>query len=200
MKECGSCKKLLLGADQRKFCSKSCAVTFNNFTRAKKSLPLCKVCGNQNKSHRSIFCSKVCFQLSFITSSPEEKSNCLFCDKQILKNRKYCSVKCIAKGKEKEKLIQWRSGEDVGFSNFSLRRILREEDGCECSKCRNTHWNGLPIALEVEHRDGNSSNNLRNNVCLLCPNCHAQTPTYKYKNVGNGRAFRRERYKSGKSY
>jgi len=34
---------------------------------------------------------------------------------------------------------------------------------------------------------------------LLCPNCHAQTPTYKSKNRGNGRAYRRERWRVGQT-
>jgi predicted HNH restriction endonuclease len=52
----------------------------------------------------------------------------------------------------------------------------------------------------MEHIDGNSSNNKVTNLCLLCPNCHSQTPTYKNKNKGNGRHYRRIRYKDGKSY
>lgn len=63
-----------------------------------------------------------------------------------------------------------------------------------CNNC------GNQIPLEVEHKDGNSENNSLINLCLLCPNCHAQTPTYKSKNKGNGRHSRRQRYKDGKSY
>ena len=54
--------------------------------------------------------------------------------------------------------------------------------------------------MELEHKDGNSSNNSLDNVCLLCPNCHSQTDTYKNKNKGNGRHYRRLRYSEGKSY
>ena len=43
-------------------------------------------------------------------------------------------------------------------------------------------------------------NNTVNNIELLCPNCHAQTPTYKGKNKGNGRYSRKLRYQEGKSY
>ena len=61
-------------------------------------------------------------------------------------------------------------------------------------------WNKKPIPLEVEHNDGNSDNNLMKNLSLICPNCHAQTPTYKGKNKGHGRYSRRLRYQEGKSY
>jgi predicted HNH restriction endonuclease len=54
--------------------------------------------------------------------------------------------------------------------------------------------------LELEHKDGNGENNDLKNICLLCPNCHSQTATYKNKNKGNGRHYRRKRYSEGKSY
>ena len=33
-----------------------------------------------------------------------------------------------------------------------------------------------------------------------CPNCDAQTPTYKGRNRGHGRYARRMRYQAGKSF
>jgi hypothetical protein len=51
-----------------------------------------------------------------------------------------------------------------------------------CNRCRGTDWLGLPIPLELEHRDGNPLNNRLENLELLCPNCHAQTPTYRSRN------------------
>ncbi len=43
---------------------------------------------------------------------------------------------------------------------------------------------GKPIPLQIDHIDGNSDNNTEDNFRLLCPNCHAQTPTYSGKNAG----------------
>jgi len=51
-----------------------------------------------------------------------------------------------------------------------------------CNNCELTEWNDQPIPLELEHKDGNHHNNLLNNLELLCPNCHAQTSTYRGKN------------------
>ena len=56
------------------------------------------------------------------------------------------------------------------------------------------------LVLVLDHVDGDASNNRRENLRLICPNCDSQLPTYKSRNRGKGRAWRRERYASGKSY
>lgn len=72
--------------------------------------------------------------------------------------------------------------------------------GIQCFVCKNKEWMGKPITIEVDHTDGNSENNSLDNLKLLCPNCHSQTPTYKTGNWGNGRVKRRQRYQEGKSF
>lgn len=39
------------------------------------------------------------------------------------------------------------------------------------------------IPLQLEYKDGNSTNHKKENLELLCPNCHAQTSTYCGKNI-----------------
>jgi hypothetical protein len=63
------------------------------------------------------------------------------------------------------------------------QRLIKEglkEARCEC--CGNTEWLGHPISLELEHINGNHNDNRIENLKILCPNCHAQTPTYRGKN------------------
>jgi predicted RNA-binding Zn-ribbon protein involved in translation (DUF1610 family) len=64
-----------------------------------------------------------------------------------------------------------------------LRRALVEVGvPYECSSCGlGPEWNGCSLTLQVEHKDGNRLNCLRENLCFLCPNCHTQTPTYARK-------------------
>lgn len=76
-------------------------------------------------------------------------------------------------------------GKYPDFQTFKLKnRLLQEgykEYKCEC--CGLSVWNGLPISLELHHKDGNRTNHKFENLQLLCPNCHAQTETYRAKNI-----------------
>ncbi|MYU03175.1 HNH endonuclease [Streptomyces sp. SID8366] len=61
-----------------------------------------------------------------------------------------------------------------------LRRALREVGVPErCTECGiGSEWLGDPLTLEVDHIDGDWSDDRRENLRLLCPNCHAATSTW----------------------
>jgi hypothetical protein len=45
-------------------------------------------------------------------------------------------------------------------------------------------WNGLPLALQVDHhQNGDTNDNRRENLRFLCPNCHSQTDTFAGKRI-----------------
>ena len=75
------------------------------------------------------------------------------------------------------------------FSTNHLRKkIIKEnvkEYRCEC--CGVIDYNNKPISLELNHKDGNNTNHLLENLELLCPNCHSQTDTYRSKKLKNGK-------------
>ena len=61
----------------------------------------------------------------------------------------------------------------------SLKIHLIKLKGHQCEKCCLKTWQEQPILIEVHHLDGDRTNNNLDNLELLCPNCHAQTPTFR---------------------
>jgi 5-methylcytosine-specific restriction endonuclease McrA len=61
-----------------------------------------------------------------------------------------------------------------------------KEEKCEICGLGN-EWNNKPIALQLDHIDGDNKNNLLENLRIVCPNCHSQTDTFSGKNRGINR-------------
>lgn len=74
----------------------------------------------------------------------------------------------------------------VFYSTYDLKRRLLAQGLFEarCVHCGLAEWRGGNIPLELDHIDGDRTNNELQNLRLLCPNCHAMTPTYRAKNKG----------------
>jgi hypothetical protein len=131
--------------------------------------------------------------------------NCLSCDKlKDISHRsinKYCSLKCQQDFIFKQKFKLFLDDKlNIFIHHNATRKALIHRDGNKCSVCNIENWQNKAIVFEVEHKDGNSSNHIASNLCLICPNCHSQTATYKGKNKGKGRHARMQRYRDGKSF
>jgi len=70
------------------------------------------------------------------------------------------------------------------YQSYKLKNRLLQEGiknhQCEC--CGIKEWNGKPAPLELDHINGVNYDNRLENLRILCPNCHAQTDTYRGKN------------------
>lgn len=84
---------------------------------------------------------------------------------------------------ETKAAMNWNK--DKRYADFSYggkgahKNALLLERGHRCECCGLTEWLGKPITIELEHTDGDRKNNTRENLKLLCPNCHSQTPTWR---------------------
>lgn len=174
--ECAYCRKQFIASitENRKFCNKSCSASFNNSESPKRVKSL--------KNVKAIIIGKT--------------FHCVDCKTEISKLSERC-MQCDAnyKTSKRDEIVVSGNGKPVACKTYLLK-----SRGHQCEQCLNKEWNGLPIPLELDHTDENSENNDLNNLKLLCCNCHAQTSTYKGKNKGNGRHFRRIRYAEGKSF
>jgi 5-methylcytosine-specific restriction endonuclease McrA len=62
---------------------------------------------------------------------------------------------------------------------YNFRKHLINERGNQCEECKLTTWLDYPIKLELHHIDGDRTNNVIENLQLLCPNCHSFTDTWR---------------------
>lgn len=123
---------------------------------------------------------------------------CENCDKKIDKRSigNLCS-KCLNNKLLNEKFNNWLVTGDLGIKvgttvRWGMRTKLLEYYGNCCNICGiKSEWNNKILNFILDHKDGDASNNKKENLRFVCPNCDSQLDTYKSKNKNSARSHRK---------
>lgn len=170
-KELGCCRKTIL---------KYLKLKGINYTAVYK--PKTIECLNCNKpTVNKKFCSKSCTStyINQINLSDKRKNELILKKEIALKYKDYKGGQRIKKIAEDNLMLE--NFEDIKFIGRKRKRILLEQNN-KCNSCGLIEWMGKPLTLELDHKDGNTNNNKRDNLECICPNCHSLTNTWRGKN------------------
>lgn len=131
---------------------------------------------------------------------------CNYCGKECKcstnKLNKYCSNSCQGLFKKHKILNEWLNGNyynKKGNPPDVAKNWISEQQNHKCLICDISEWNGKPITFQFDHIDGNPDNNTKENIRMLCPNCHSQTDTFGVKNKKSKHSqrniYRRKNYR-----
>lgn len=116
-------------------------------------------------------------------------------------SNKYCSSDCEKEHKHKlayQKLVD--GDPSIMRANYNPKTFkddILKEQGNVCAICGiQPEWNGKKLVFILDHIDGHASNNKRDNLRCVCPNCDSQLDTYKSKNKCGERSYYRYHKKS----
>lgn len=161
----------------------------------------CCECDKPLNKRNIKFCNKSCAAKFNNRKRKKKERYCAYCKNEIKSyQRKFCSPKCHKDFEFQTKtLVKFFNGEL--YTNDTIRGVLIFLFGNKCFECGiKNEWNNKSLVLHVDHIDGDSDNCKPENLRLLCPNCHSQTPTYcggrtNKKNTKRNRYLRK--YKNG---
>lgn len=124
---------------------------------------------------------------------------CKECGKKLSNSNQseLCQI-CYKKQQDLNKINHWLETGDTGCKIATtlrncIRDYIKKLQNNKCAICGlEDNWNGKELHFILDHIDGDASNNWKDNLRLICPNCDSQLDTYKSKNKNSARTHRKE--------
>ena len=167
------------------------------YNRKPNTCPTCQTSIPYEDRFRKVYCNSSC-AAKYNNKRRKQRRLCIYCGVKEIKRHatRYCSLSCQRQYKLKQRIDEFNSGVNVTYHPNSLRNVLKVIYHNTCRRCGLKEWMGKPITLQIHHKDGNHTNNTKENIDFLCPNCHSQTDNYGAKNKNGTRTYRKKYYKS----
>lgn len=122
-------------------------------------------------------------QFPNVYSMGAHKGHCLNPDRDHLaKSRGWSKGKILI---SLEDLFKKDSSYSTGYAKNAIVTLGLRKNECEC--CKLSSWQGVKITLELDHINGVRNDHTLENLRLLCPNCHSQTPNWRGRNKNTGK-------------
>ena len=67
-------------------------------------------------------------------------------------------------------------------STLYRKRLIKSGVEYKCVICGLVDWQNNPLTLHIDHINGDRTDNRKQNLRFLCPNCHQQTETWGSNN------------------
>jgi len=100
--------------------------------------------------------------------SPGAWTKAVMCGVLVTRSKRFTLARLLAESK----------------SRWSIKRRLLEAGVLhnKCDECGISTWRGRPLSIQLHHCNGLRNDHRIENLRMLCPNCHSQTPSFAARN------------------